>query len=65
VIGLPWWLRCKESACNTGDAALIPGPGRSPGEGNGHQLRCSSLGHPMSGAWQAAVHGVEKESDTT
>ena len=26
----------KESACNAGDAGLIPGPGISPGEGNGN-----------------------------
>ena len=25
----------KESACNVGDPGLIPGSGRSPGEGNG------------------------------
>ena len=25
----------KESACNAGDLGLIPGSGRSPGEGNG------------------------------
>ena len=25
----------KESACNAGDSGLIPGLGRSPGEGNG------------------------------
>ena len=25
----------KESACNVGDLGLIPGLGRSPGEGNG------------------------------
>ena len=25
-----------ESACNAGDTSLIPGSGRSPGEGNGH-----------------------------
>ena len=33
--GLPWWLRGKESTCNegaAGDAGLIPGSGRSPGE---------------------------------
>jgi len=37
----PWWLSGKGSACNagvTGDAGLIPGSGRSPGEGNGNQL---------------------------
>ena len=26
----------KESACNAGDLGLIPGLGRSPGEGNGN-----------------------------
>ena len=31
--GLPWWLRGKESGCNTGDLGLIPGLGRSPGGG--------------------------------
>ena len=29
---------CKESACNAGDLGLIPGFGRSPGEGNGYPL---------------------------
>ena len=29
----------KESACNTGDANLIPGSGRSLGEGNGYSLQ--------------------------
>jgi len=28
----------KESAYNTGDRDLIPGSGKSPGEGNGSQL---------------------------
>ena len=28
----------KESACNAGDLGLIPGLGRSPGEGNGYPL---------------------------
>ena len=34
--GLPWWLSGKESPCNAGDPALIPGSGRSAGEGNGN-----------------------------
>ena len=34
-IGLRWWLSGKESACNAGDPASIPGSGRAPGEGNG------------------------------
>ena len=41
--GLPWWLSDKESACNARDTALIPGSGRSPGEGNGNLLHPSFL----------------------
>ena len=33
----------KESACNAGDLGLIPGLGRSPGEGNGNPLQYSCL----------------------
>ena len=40
-LGLPWWLRGKESACNMGDLGSIPGLGRSPGEGNGNPLQYS------------------------
>ena len=29
----------KQSACNAGDPGLIPGLGRSPGEGNGNPLQ--------------------------
>ena len=41
-MGLPQWLRRKESSCNVEDEGLIPGWGRSPGEGNGypHQYSC-------------------------
>jgi len=31
----------KESVCNAGDLGLIPGLGRSPGEGIGHPLQYS------------------------
>ena len=31
----------KESACNAGDPSLIPGSGRSAGEGIGYPLHCS------------------------
>ena len=66
MLGLPWWLRGKESTCQAGDAGLILGLGRSPGERNGNPLQYSCLGNPMDrGAWWATAHGVEKESDTT
>ena len=51
----------KGSACNARNLGLIPGSGRSPGEGNGSPLQYSCLENPMDrGAWQAAVHGVSK-----
>ena len=37
------------SACNAGDPGLIPGLGRSPGEGNGNPLQYSCLENPMDG----------------
>ena len=49
----------KESACNAGDLGLIPGLGRSPGEGNDNPLQYSCLDNPMErGARWATVHGV-------
>ena len=54
------------NAGDAGEADLIPGLGRSPGEGNSNPLQCSCLKNPMDrGAWQAAVPRVTKESDTT
>ena len=51
----------KASAYNAGDPGLIPGSGRSPGEGNGNPLQYYCLENSMDrGAWQATVHGVEK-----
>ena len=42
----------KASAYNAGDLGLIPGSGRSPGEGNGNSLQYSCLENPMDGgAW--------------
>ena len=61
IIGLPWWLSGKESACNAEDPGSIPGWGRYSGEGNGCPLQYSCLGNPMDrGAWRATVHGVVK-----
>ena len=40
---------------------MIPGWGRSPGEGNGYPLKYSGLENSMDrGAWQTIVHGVAK-----
>ena len=52
------------NAGGAGDSSSIPGPGRSPGEGNGNPLQYSCLENPMDGgAWQATK--VHKRSDTT
>ena len=48
LLGFPGGSVVKNSAVNAGDAVSIPGPGRSPGEGNDR------------GAWRATVHGVAK-----
>ena len=56
----------KNLPADTEDLGLIPESGRSPGGGNGNPLQHSSLGNPMDrGTWQAIVHKVAKESDTT
>ena len=49
----------EESACNAGDLGLIPGLGRSPGEGKGYPLQYSGLESSMDSPWG------HKESDTT
>ena len=55
----------KNSPASAGDAGLIPGSGRSPGEGNDNPLQYFCLENPMHrGAWRATVHGVA-ESDMT
>ena len=59
----------KNLPANEGDArdlGLIPESGRSPGVGNDNLLQYSCLENPMDRrVWQATVHGVAKESDTT
>ena len=49
------------NAGDTGDVGLIPGLGRSSGEGHGTPLQYSCLKNSMDGgAWYATVHGVAK-----
>ena len=56
----------KGSACNTRDTDLIPGSGRSSGEGNGNPLQYCCLGKPH-GQRRLAGYSPKglKESDTT
>ena len=68
-VGLPWWLSGKESTCNaegSGDLVRSLGWEDRLEEVMATPLQYSCLENPMDrGAWQAAVHRVTKESDTT
>ena len=50
----------KESACNAGDPGLIPGLGRSPGEGKGYPVQYSGLENSRD----CIVHGVAEFGTT-
>ena len=61
-MGFPCGSAGKESTCNVGDLGLIPGLGRSPGEGKGYL--------PTPVFWPGEFHGLyspwgRKELDTT
>ena len=60
--GFPCGSAGKESTCNVGDLASVPGLGRSPGEGKGYPLQYSDLENPMDSIYRP--WGC-KESDTT
>ena len=55
-LGFPCGSAGKESACNAGDLGLIPGLGRSPGEGKVYTLQYSGLEYSM----HCIVHWVSK-----
>ena len=55
-LGFPCGSASKESAYNAGGLGLIPGLGRSPGEGKGYPLQYSGLENSMD----STVHGVTK-----
>ena len=60
-LGFPGGSVVKNQPANAGVIGLIPGSGKSPGEGNCNPLQCSCLGNSMDGgAWQATVHGAAK-----
>ena len=62
--GFPGGTVVKNPPANAGATEAvgsIPGPGRSPGGGNGNPLQCSCLENSMErGAWQATAHRVTK-----
>ena len=66
-VGFPGGSDGKASACNAGDPGLIPGSGRSPGEGNGNPLQYSCLENSMDGGpwWATYSPWGHKEVDTT
>ena len=56
----------KNSPANAGDMDLIPGLERYSEEGKDNTLQYSCLRNPMDrGSWEARVHVVTEESDTT
>ena len=55
--GFPGGSDSKESACTVGDPGLVPGLGRSSGEGNGCP---SSIAWKFPWSEEPAVHGVSK-----
>ena len=66
LLGFPGGLMVKNPPANAGEAGLIPGSGRSPGERNANPFQYSFLENPMDrGAWRVRVHEVAKELDIT
>ena len=60
-MGFPGGSDGKESDLNVGNPGLIPGLGKSPGEGNSNPVQYSCLGNPIDrGAWWSSAHGVAK-----
>ena len=55
-LGFPCGSAGKESTCNEGDLGLIPGLGRSPGEGKGYPFQYSGLENSRD----CTVHAVTK-----
>ena len=65
--GFPGGSVVKNPPANAGDMGLIPGSGRSPGEGNGYPCQYFCLENPMDRGvlGSCSPWGVPKESDTT
>ena len=70
VMSFPDGSDGKASACNMGDPSLIPGLGRSPGEGNGHPLQYvvyvdQLLGQKQNGERRGEPIGQREELQLT
>ena len=61
--GFPGDSEIKASACNAGDLGLIPGWGRSPGEGKGYPLQYSGLENSMNCIAHRAAKSHKQLSD--
>ena len=61
-MGFPGGSDGKESACNAGNPALIPGLERTPGEGNGYPIQYSFMENFID---RSLVGYSPKELDTT
>ena len=60
-MGFPYGSVSKESTCNWGDLASVPGEGRSSGGGHGtHSSVLAWRIHMDRSACPAAVHGVAR-----
>ena len=55
-LGFPGGSAGQESTCNAGDLGLIPGLGRSPGEGKGYSFQYYGLDNSM----HCRVHVITK-----
>ena len=47
-LGFPCGSAGRESSCNAGNLGLIPGLGRSPGEGKGYPLQYSGMDNSIN-----------------
>ena len=61
-LGFPCGSAGKESACNAGDLGLIPGLGRSPGEGKGYPLLENSMNYTVHGVCRKELYMTEQLS---
>ena len=53
----------KHLPASAGDAGVIPGLGRSPGEGNGNLLQYSCLENSVDrGAWCSIIHEIVEDA---